>query len=770
MDIFSSISLHDIYLIVFSLGLAIASGSALVSNILFLTATNNRKVSTDELAMIRSTESVQLFGLALYGMAGIGLFTLSYEVMLTLGIFQAAMVVTTGLLVNIFIYRYKLYPVLRKQVQTKGALSNSLVTQLVISGAVTMVSWMFLIIHHALYRAPFNVWLILAVYFFVLGVFIFIYLYIANQRIKIVHVKTLLGLFLFIGLLIVGLVGLGLIVANRPLFNYQQNAPSFDDKSDKKKTFTLAEVAKHNQVNNCWVVIKDAIYDATPVAEKYPDVYKCGADSTTSYLAISSEGVSERVQGYQIGWLGFTINEVIKHNQKNDCWLIIDDMVFDATSQSKLHPATFHCGTDASINYHRNHGQGISNKMMVMQIGYVDDGEETNQELAVDQTNKREIKPYPELYVPSGSWDNRSLMVVVEKDVEKLLFIDGQTHNPVGHINDVGFQPHTSVFSPDAKFMYIIARNGWLLKIDLTSLETLSILDVGENSRGTALTDDGSILAIGNYEPGNVVIIDPKTFTILKKIPTTGEIKGESITSRVGAVVQKGTDIIVALKDLNSVWIIDTTKSDFPIKEKYGNIGDNNSPLHDAYLTPDGRFYIVASMGSNTVWVLDTETWQPVGEVKTGDTPHTGPGATWKNTTYVPALGEGLITAINTTTWQPEAYIKTAGPGLFVRSYAKNNFSYPYIWADTAFGEFHDEIYVIDARTNSIAKTLRPVPGESSWHPEFTLDGKFVYVVSQTGNQIVIYDAFDFSVIKTITAETPSAVSNVGLRIEELGL
>ena len=53
---------------------------------------------------------------------------------------------------------------------------------------------------------------------------------------------------------------------------------------------------------------------------------------------------------------------------------------------------------------------------------------------------------------------------------------------------------------------------------------------------------------------------------------------------------------------------------------------------------------------------------------------------------------------------------------------------------------------------------------------EFTLNGQSVYVVSQTGNEITVYDANNFSIIKRITADTPSAVSNIGLRIEEPGL
>ncbi|NIS27117.1 hypothetical protein GWO43_24625 [candidate division KSB1 bacterium] len=60
--------------------------------------------------------------------------------------------------------------------------------------------------------------------------------------------------------------------------------------------------------------------------------------------------------------------------------------------------------------------------------------------------------------------------------------------------------------------------------------------------------------------------------------------------------------------------------------------------------------------------------------------------------------------------------------------------------------------------------------GESSWHPEFTNDGQYVYVVSQTANEVEVYNARTFEIVKRIEANTPSAVSNVGNRIEELGL
>lgn len=466
----------------------------------------------------------------------------------------------------------------------------------------------------------------------------------------------------------------------------------------------------------------------------------------------------------------FTMENVAKHNNSEDCWLVIDNKVFDATPASKVHPALFNCGTDASVNYHKNHGKGISDKMMVFYIGDLGGNISSKTEKEEGTKSYTELKPKKELYVPSMSWSPDELMMVVEKDAEKLLFIDGKTHTEIGRIHDVGFQPHTSVFSSDKKYMYIISRDGWLSKIDITTLDPVISIRVGENSRGTALTDDDKFIAVGNYEPHTLVIIDTETMRIIETIETSGEIKNEIIGSRVGVVVESGQDFIIALKDTNSVWVIkqDINKK-WVVKNKYSNIGNNKTPLHDGFLTPDGKFFVVAVQGANSVWVLDAKTWKVVGEVPTGKLPHTGPGAVWKNTIYIPALEEGLITAIDMNTWKPIASIKTGGPGLFVRSYSKNP-EYPYVWADTAFGDHKDEIYVIDARVNIIVETLIPVKGKNSWHPEFTYDGKFVYVVSQEGGEVTVHDAYTFEVVKRIKANTPSAVSNVGLRIEEPGL
>lgn len=697
MELFSYVGLHTAYLFIFSVGLGLGLGATVLGNSLFFFAAADGKISRDECRMLRNARRIIWVALLLYGFGGVGLFTLAFESMLQLGIFYASMTIAIILVANELVFSFRHMPRLWAEPQGRGGMLG---TPLLVGGVISVASWLFLTLHHALYRADIGYALFMAFYLFTI----------------------------FCGISVTWFV--------------RKNS------LNKKDSDLLGKAS-------VTVLSLTLIFAATSVT--------IGEKPESS-----GEPVAEsRGQSGDAGAL-YTVDDVALHDNAEDCWLIIDKKVFNATEASRLHPALFNCGEDVSENYHKNHGEGIRDKMMKFYIGELSDGTGiTNVDFSFEKNEQ--LEPYRELYVKDGSWNPRELMLIVEKDAENLLAIDGVTHKEIGRVHNVGFQPHTSVFSSDARYMYIISRDGWLTKINLETLEPIVSVSVGENSRGTALTDNDKYVAVGNYDPGNLVILDAVSMKILKTIPLSGEMNGKQIESRAGAVLEDGNRIIVALKDLNSVWTVDTDKKDFPVTNTFAGIGDNVPTLHDAFLTPGGKHYIVASQGSKTAWVLDLATMKPIAEVETGETPHTGPGAAWGKFIYVPALGEGLITVIDTTTWKPVKYIKTGGPGLFVRSYSKDE-SYPYVWADTAFGDRKDEIYVIDARINEIVKTIIPVKGESSWHPEFTYDGKFVYVVSQSANEVEVYDAHTFELVKRIKSDTPSAISNVGLRIEEPGL
>lgn len=694
MELFSYIGVHTAYLFIFSVGLALGLGASFLSHALFLFAASDGRISKDESALLTLSRKTVWAALLLYGFSGIGLFSLAYESMLSLGIFYASMTIAVILVANEIVFSFRHLPRVRDTRDGSVALDAFLLE----SGMVSAVSWTFLMFHHVIYRAD-------------IGYFAFMGLY---------------ALALALGTLLTWIV--------------------------RRKSICSRDAK----------ILRRSVLASFLLAIGFAGAWVFGTDKLVNPSRIGKE-IARHVTGTT-----YTIDDVKLHNNSEDCWLIIDSKVFNATEASKLHPAMFTCGTDVSVNYHKNHGEGIRDKMMKFYIGELGEGTGvTNVDIPFQKNES--LKPYRELYVEEGSWNTRDLMMVVEKDEEKLLAIDGSTHKVIGRVHGVGFQPHTSVFSSDAAYMFIISRDGWLTKIDLRTLEPVKSVSVGENSRGTALTDNDKYVAVGNYAPGNLVILEADTMEIRKTIPLVEEVDGKTVESRAGAVVEDGNRIIVALKDATSVWAIDTENSDFPVTHKFSDIGGNVPVLHDAFLTPGGTHYIVASQGSKTAWVLDLATMKPIAEVETGETPHTGPGAAWGKYIYVPSLGEGLITVIDTTTWKPAKYIKTGGPGLFVRSYSKDP-AYPYVWADTAFGDHEDEIYVIDGRVNEIVQTIIPVKGESSWHPEFTYDGKFVYVVSPSANEVEVYDAYTFELVKRIPAQMPSAISNVGLRIEEPGL
>jgi DNA-binding beta-propeller fold protein YncE/cytochrome b involved in lipid metabolism len=703
MEMFSYLTLHTVYLFLFTVGLGLGLGSSVLSFILFIFSAKNGKISSDEARAIFISRFVAWASFLFYGFGGTGLFTLAYESMFASGIFYASMTIAAILVLNEFYFSFRYLPRLRSLAASETLTNVYLIESL----SLSVVSWLFLIFHHVIYRND-------------IGYFAFMSLY------------SILFFLIFSGIFLIG----------------GKKINSNNRRALKRSIFAASALVLI--FSGGWYADLDGILKLKKTADG------------------SEVEVKQQNDSFGDDSVSYTRDDVAIHNSAEDCWLIIDDRVFNATEASILHPAMFACGTDVSVNYHKNHGPGVRDKMMKYYIGGLSQKDGVTK---VDVSFKRNesLNPRLELFAKNKSWNPKELVIVVEKDTENILAINGATHEPVARIHGVGFQPHTSVFSSDAKYMYIISRDGWLTKIDLSTLNPVSSLSVGQNSRGTGLTDNDKYVVVGNYEPGNVVIVDASVMKILKTVPLTEKVNGKDVVSRAGAVVEKGNKIVVALKDTNSVWVIDTDKPEFPVTDKFSGIGKNVPALHDAFLTPNGRYYIVASQGSKTAWVLDLVFMKPVAEIKTGETPHTGPGAAWGKYIYIPSLGEGLVTVIDTTTWEPVKYIKTGGPGLFVRSYSKDE-SYPYIWADTAFGDRKDEIYVIDGRVNEIVKTLVPLKGEESWHPEFTYDGKFVYVVSKSGNQIIVYDAYNFEVVKRIEADTPSAVSNVGLRVEEPGL
>jgi nitrite reductase (NO-forming)/hydroxylamine reductase len=166
--------------------------------------------------------------------------------------------------------------------------------------------------------------------------------------------------------------------------------------------------------------------------------------------------------------------------------------------------------------------------------------------------------------------------------------------------------------------------------------------------------------------------------------------------------------------------------------------------------------------------VIDVEKWELVTKISTGETPHPGSGAAWEanGTAYGATVhaGEGLVTIWDLSNNEIVAKIPTTGPGLFIRSHHNS----PYVWADTMFAEPANHIYVIDRETFEVVKVIED--GVQPLHPEFTHDGKFVYVADWQDNVIRVYDAETFERVAEVgDVTTPTGIFNTSRRNETLG-
>lgn len=86
----------------------------------------------------------------------------------------------------------------------------------------------------------------------------------------------------------------------------------------------------------------------------------------------------------------------------------------------------------------------------------------------------------------------------------------------------------------------------------------------------------------------------------------------------------------------------------------------------------------------------------------------------------------------------------------------------PYAWVDVFFGPNKDAVHLIDKNTLEIAHTLRPEPGKTAAHVEFTQDGRYALLsIWEDDGAVIVYDSQTLKEIKRIPMKKPSGKYNV---------
>ena len=381
---------------------------------------------------------------------------------------------------------------------------------------------------------------------------------------------------------------------------------------------------------------------------------------------------------------------------------------------------------------------------------------------------------------PQHTADPMNLFTVVEAGDHHVTILDGDRFEPIWRFPSRFALHGGAKYSPDGRFVYLGSRDGWVSKYDLWSLKPVAEVRAGINTRNIAVSADGKWVMVGNYLPHTLVVLRADDLTPVRVI-TVGD--GNGHTSRVSAVytAKPRQSFIAALKDIKEVWEISYAEDPKPVATGYvhnyqpgmeeGAFDRGPFPvrriklddyLDDFFFDQSYRHAMGAARSAKNGQVVNLNVGRKVAELALDGLPHLGSGITFeydgRPVLATPHLKDGMVSVIDMKTWRTVKQIKTLGPGFFMRSHENT----PYAWVDVFFGKDKDAVHVIDKRTLEIVKTLRPAPGKTAAHVEFTKDGRFALVsIWDMQGALVVYDAATLEEVKRIPMVKPSGKYNV---------
>jgi cytochrome c553/DNA-binding beta-propeller fold protein YncE len=383
---------------------------------------------------------------------------------------------------------------------------------------------------------------------------------------------------------------------------------------------------------------------------------------------------------------------------------------------------------------------------------------------------------------PKFAADPLNLFVVVEAGDHHVTILDGDRFEPLARFASRYALHGGPKFSPDGRFVYFASRDGWISKYDLWNLALVAEVRAGLNTRNAAVSGDGKYVAVANYLPHTLTILDAN-LELVKVVPVADR-EGKR-TSRVSAVYDAAPrrSFVVALKDVQELWEVsyDPRAADIPVglihDFRYregaflpGFLNPRRTQLDDYlddfFFTRDYSELVGTSRDARAGQVVHLDVRRKIATVDLAGMPHLGSGISWqrdgRTVIATPNLKEGLVSVIDAKDWKVVKQIPTPGPGFFMRSHEAT----PYAWVDSMMSPAKDTLSILDKRTLEAVASVRPEPGKTLAHIEFTRDGRYALAsLWEQDGALIVFDAATFKEVKRIPMKKPVGKYNVHNKI-----
>jgi protein NirF len=358
---------------------------------------------------------------------------------------------------------------------------------------------------------------------------------------------------------------------------------------------------------------------------------------------------------------------------------------------------------------------------------------------------------------PRGTGD---LGLVVERETGSVLVVEHTDTTILGRVEGLGDLSHASVvFGRDGRFAYVFGRDGGLTKLDLLERTIAARIVQAGNAIGGAISDDGRLIAVSNYEPGGVRVFDATTLAPVADIPARWADDGR-LAKTVGLVDVPGRGFVWALYEAGEIWAADLDDPARPEIRRFPGVG---ALPYDGNVTPDGRFYLAGLFGEDGVVLLDL--WDPAAGPRRildgygkGEEPrpvykmpHLAGWASAGDELFLPAVGRHELLAVDRRSWQEVARVPVAGQPVFAVARPDGR----QVWVNFAYPD-NGRVQVIDVPSRAVQATLEP--GRAVLHLEFTPRGDQVWVSARDDDLVRVYDAETLAVLATLPARKPSGI------------
>ncbi len=353
------------------------------------------------------------------------------------------------------------------------------------------------------------------------------------------------------------------------------------------------------------------------------------------------------------------------------------------------------------------------------------------------------------------------LGVIIERGSGSLLIIETTDRTIVGRIEGLGDLSHASVvFSRDERFAYVFGRDGGLSKVDLLAQRLAKRVVQAGNAIGGAISEDGQLVAVSNYDPGGIKVFDAQSLTLICDIPA--EYGGGNRSKTVGLVDAPARRFIFSLYDAGEIWIADFSdrKAKAPRLTQFRNVG--HLP-YDGNITPDGRHYLAGLFGEDGVvhldlWGAETKPRRVLAGYGRGEEalpvykmPHLEGWAPAGGRLLIPAVGRHELLVIDLRTFEEVGRIATHGQPVFAVSRPDGR----HAWVNFAHPR-NDTVQIVDIPSLQVIHEFKP--GPAVLHMEFTPRGHEVWLSVRDAGRIDVYDAQGFAKVAELPANKPSGI------------